>query len=1532
MEGEEKVFSSKIIRINKKLKNNLRDVITIHPAKPVPETIHKYETCDFTPRTDKYYVPKKKNGVKVRTVRDLRSTFEKDILSYLPEDLEKQKNVLMRRIRSGSLKEEQTKQIAKSILESDSPVTRQIWQMVMNINPLDCKYTTQFVLWNGKYIQINGSKGGKSKFICNYDIGKKKPTSNKQINKRPFIPKKRGLLHNSLNVKFKPGPLTRKSFLDTSNQRYQFGDMDLVNLPKVGLDVQPMIGKALAPNISTYIQNTFLTDGDGTITKTWADFSVSVLGTLKNSLPAQINEDYVTFDVNYKCQQRRVLMRHDSDKTKVLYDVSSVGRRTEDKSTILSEVKNIMNEILDSVEISLSQDDMYFAEDEPRDSNKTEKDSAVQLKNSSSKNKPKRKCNELNRLDVTVITIPKTSEPSQGDKCFKDFCSLGCVCESIGCSFNLKRHCGRLECMFKCKCDFSKYNTIDSIDNDCSDILPGLVNLDKKLALNLAKEEQKFHQTVILTDDKSIHLKSTKRNWKTSKRYAEFYSKMRLKAEIDGCRMFSIECVNLDCKDVEPWCMVHNLYKCFCKGKFTETSDHNKEDIKTNNKEDIKTNNKGDINNECENTPPITNTSCNNGIVEIKDPEVENNDLVKERTNIKPRDLKNICETPITLDNNSSLDVTIHTCYSCARVLPYSSRKYDNSYYANTNQKIKDMEKNDKKLQKRLIALLRKDDKTKPSQEKPDKSKVSSVSPNEEKTTASPDVIIIPDNTPSNTSSLNELLSNVIENTVKESSETPEVINKPREKRLLTKSKLVAWLESSYKQYKQTPQENLVKLSLEPPKSGKVALYSWEFILSRYREKKNYFLLTKQKPFRIFMAVDIKNVFFENCMNISNIPLSEIDEYPITVRNLLTNARNLKDNFCILHGLSFCWELVGSVAKVKDKPDSKKENDETNETSPFVSVNKDTELHTSSGFNADLDNIPIVELDDSDDDCNNSVSTREDLKNPLQEDNKDLSKWFLMTIVNDFTEIRFYNKGFFVKYDSVIKAINVARISGKTVRLSSQRCSTAESDPQFGIYAIPSQENYCVFIGPYENNEKLGIETVKNSVVRKIKDSTRGIWITTNKLDNINVIDNPLLYIPSHNLDLDNMVTLESDSAINTTNDYENVSIVEVNSDPIKNKAPVRKVIRPIRIKRGGFYRLGSSKLVKHSVQPTKQVKKNVKPIVLNKSLIISNNATLSCLLSQSPITSKTEEFKIFSEKIKELNKSPESKPIKKISSQIKDNTTKKNTPETRKRKFEGGMYVLKPEEINLKSWENTGLFDKPKSSPQNDQTEGMDVESFISSSVICANTDVCIISDDEEEYKSEPTESCKNVWIVCKNIENLGWIPAKKDHKNNLSFEMPGFKYTDYYSPEEAYEKINQVLSRKVYVPMNINVEWHFVESEAEVRDKKKLSSEDLCSDYVLTKKGLCHRYNLMGKFKGLKSQGSTSSVECNEVPNKKPRLLSDTEEPSSTLEEEGTFLLDKLMKTVELKEALSKVNEELLKDLNEKLISNITVVKEET
>ncbi|XP_032511968.2 uncharacterized protein LOC116766272 [Danaus plexippus] len=1528
MEGEEKVFSSNIIRINKKLKNNLYDVINIHPAKPVNENIHKYETCDFTPRTDKYYVPKKKNGVKVRTVRDLRNTFEKDIFSYLPEDLEKQRNLLMRRIRSGSLKEEQTKQIAKSILESDSPVTRQIWQMVMNINPLDCKYTTQFVLCNGKHIQINGSKGGKSKFITNYDIGKvKKPTFNKRINKRPFIPKKRGLLHNSLNVKFKPGPLTRKLLLDTSNQRYQFGDMDLINLPKVGLDVQPTIGKALAPAISTYIQNTFLYDGDGTITKTWADFSVSVLGTLKNRVPAQINEDCVTFDVNYKCHQRRVLMRHDSDKTNILYDVSSsVDRRTEEESTILSEVKNIMKDILDSVEISLSQDNMYFAEDDPRDHyNDTETDSPVQLKSISSKNKPKRKCNELNRLDVTVITIPKTSEPSKSDKCFKAFCTLGCVCESIRCSFNLKRHCGRLECMFNCKCDFSKYNTMDTIDNDCSDILPGLVNLDKKLALNLAKEEQKFHQTVIFTDDKSIHLKSTKRNWKTSKKYAEFYSKMRLKAEIDGSRMLSIQCVNLDCKDVEPWCMVHNLYKCFCKGKFTETSIHNKEDIKVSN-------------NECENTLPATNTSCNDGNVEIKDLEVESNDFLKEPENIKPSDFGNISETAITLDNNSCLDVTSHASYSCARVVSYTGRKYDDSYYSNANQKIKDMEKNDKKLQKRLTALLSQDDKSKSSQDKPDKSQVSSISANEQKTTATPDVVIIPDNTANSTSSLNELLSNVIENTVKESSETSDVLNKPREKRLLTKSKLVAWLESSYKQYKQTPQENLVKLSLEPPKNGKVALYSWEFILSRYREKKNYFLLTKQKPFRIFMAVDIKNVFFENCMNISNIPLSEIEDYPITVRNLLTNARNLKDNFCILHGLSFCWELVGSVAKVKDKPDSKKENDknaETNETSPFVSVNKDTESQTNSGFNADLDNIPIVDLDDSDTDSNHSVSTGEDFQNPLQEDNKDLSKWFLMTIVNDFTEIRFYNKGFFVKYDSVIKAINVARISGKTVRLSSQRCVTAQSDPQFGIYAIPSKEKYCVFIGPYENNERLGIETVKNSVVRKIKDSTRGIWITTNKLDNINVVDNPLLYLPSHNLDLDNMVTLESDGALSTQNDYENVSVVEINSETIKNKMPVKKIIKPIKIKKGGFYRLGSNNVLKNSEQLTKQVKKNVKPIVLNKSLIISPNKTLSCLLSRSPISAKTEEFKLFSEKIKELNKSPESKPIAEIAPQIKDNT-KINTSETRKRKFEGGMYVLKPEEINLKSWENTELFDKPKSSKQNDHADGMDIENFISKSVICADADVCIISDDdEEEYKSEPTGSCKNVWIVCKNIDNLGWIPARKDHRNNLSFEIPGFKYTDYYSPEEAYEKINQVLSRKVYVPMNINLEWHFVESEAEIWDKKKLSADDLCSDFVLTKKGLCHRYNLMGKLKGLNSQqDSTSSEECNEdtVPDKKPRVLSDTEESSSTLEDEGTFLLDKLIKTVELKEALTKVNEELLKDLNDKLISNITVVKEET
>ncbi|CAH2243532.1 jg3060, partial [Pararge aegeria aegeria] len=1387
MEYDRKVFSSNITRSNNISKNNLFDLLKIDPVQPSPQKINKIlirNNCDFAAKSDKCYVTKKKNGQKVRTVRDIRNTYEKDVYSYLPSELEKQKNILLRKIRYGTSKDEKTRELAINILKSNNPMSKSAWQMLMNINPEEHIFASQYILWKGKCIQVNGSKGGQHKFICNFDVGKYKLTSQKKSDaKSTILNRKRKLLHHSLNVKFKPGPLTKKKDLDVSYHKYQFGEIELIDLPKTGLEVETSYGKPLAPVIETFI-NKSVFQNDGFITSKWAKFALSVLGKNKNGIASKnkISDDScVTFDLSYKCFQNRLLMRRNGDTVnKSFYHDSTTSSSPRKDLMTFSDIKTILDNVINAVDISLKQDDMYTGEDEPRETITYKTLNTNTYSNSKSKRN-----GELSRLDVTVITIPETSESNKTVMCEKDCCTLGCICDSLKCSYNLKNHCGRIECMFNCKCDFSKYKYMNSFDNeDCSDIIPGLINFDNTLGKTLAKEEHKFHQTVIVTSDKTILLKSDRRNWKTSKKYADFYSNMRLKTERNKTLMPSIVCPNLDCKSVEPLCMVHNLYKCFCKGKFTETCWTELEEKKT-------------IDNDIAISALITPTFDTLNM--LSDEVIDNIDLTKEVNTTKQHRFRQDLRSHKDSKNYNAVK---ESCFSsdiinrstCARVKPYGGRKYSDEYYNSTHKKVLEMEKNDTSLRRKILHLINIED----------------FDRNE--------IINVEHETPS---TLKELLSNVIEHSTTEGN-VKKICD-----RLPVKTKLVAWLETSYKQYKQRADKGLIKFSLDPPRTGRLSLYSWEFILSRYRERKNYFLISKQKPFRIYMAIDAQNDSFENCTNISDINLSDIDKYPVTIKNLLTNATDLEEHFCILYGLSSCWELIGSVTKVNENQPTLQEE---NQTDNFEIADEKLSVLNTSYDEYNLENSPTV-VHNSTTELEQRSSNEVPVDNAAQSEII-ISKWFVMKVENDFTEIQFFRKGFFVKYESVIKAINVARVSGKTVRLSSQKCSNDQNDPQFGIYAIPREDDCCVFIGPYEKDESLGIEAIKkvqniDTVIPKFL--TRGIWITTNKIDNAKVIDNPLQFIPPACLNNNRMVTLDSDSTVQynvITNDIASSLQTEV---PITNKATETNIkqVKPIKIRKtNGFYHLTPNGCLK----PIQSSKKSNK-----RSLLI--NTTISNLKGSLLSTKFKQRFA--SKRISSSKAALGTKPIAEIFPQIKSND---NIPKKQNTTLERGMFILNPEEINKRSNEKNNASALPQTSQQQTVTShikeeiSMDVENFLEPSSVCTPTEdeIYVISDEENETSScSMEELCENVWIACKNIKSLGWIAGKKNIKNCISFEFPGFKSSTFYPEFEALKKISQILARKVYVPKHIELQWQVVESEAEIESVNKLEEKYLAPDY---------------------------------------------------------------------------------------------------
>lgn len=226
----------------------------------------------------------------------------------------------------------------------------------------------------------------------------------------------------------------------------------------------------------------------------------------------------------------------------------------------------------------------------------------------------------MKRLNVTVIdTANELSKIKVEEVCQKPFCKLGCVCGSIDFAKYIQTHCRLYDCMFSCVCvDVSKkiihfliFQTSNLIAvyfymqnqfkepnsfymNNNIDLLQAQANA------RLAKEEKEFKSTIIVSDNDMFVLPSssiaTKRHSKKPKRFTSdetclddtetetiFKSKRRRPMEkvvesysgedkYRNALLKKIQHVRVEVKklpkfEAEPWCIVHCLYKCHCKGR-----------------------------------------------------------------------------------------------------------------------------------------------------------------------------------------------------------------------------------------------------------------------------------------------------------------------------------------------------------------------------------------------------------------------------------------------------------------------------------------------------------------------------------------------------------------------------------------------------------------------------------------------------------------------------------------------------------------------------------------------------------------------------------------------------------------------------------------------------------------------------------------------------------------------------------------------------------------------------------------------------
>uniref|UniRef100_A0AAG5DJ06 MGA conserved domain-containing protein n=1 Tax=Anopheles atroparvus TaxID=41427 RepID=A0AAG5DJ06_ANOAO len=233
---------------------------------------------------------------------------------------------------------------------------------------------------------------------------------------------------------------------------------------------------------------------------------------------------------------------------------------------------------------------------------------------------------EMKRLNATIIEGPSQAKSSAAaevtprpQQCDPQYCAQGCICDVLFgsqaggavASAMRKQHCRQVDCVFECKCGYEQkkaanYSERDSGREVNSDAKPlfsaDMKHLHEEVTERLAKEERQFTSTVIVTDEAAVVVRNaeseTRRQKKMPKKYDDYYNEKSVQCLLNGG--VAVEPTSFfvaseppanvkplstadrirhahvvlnplpELEDLEPWCMVHELYRCFCGGTATQ--------------------------------------------------------------------------------------------------------------------------------------------------------------------------------------------------------------------------------------------------------------------------------------------------------------------------------------------------------------------------------------------------------------------------------------------------------------------------------------------------------------------------------------------------------------------------------------------------------------------------------------------------------------------------------------------------------------------------------------------------------------------------------------------------------------------------------------------------------------------------------------------------------------------------------------------------------------------------------------------------
>lgn len=390
--------------------------------------------------------------------------------------------------RVGRPPKKQEESSPKVLVQKDPPLANHL--RIHKRKKLNIK--TGFVLYNNKKISVCSTH---EDLICKINDGT--PLKSETTNKPPIeSPKKPSLWYNKNQMKYKPGPLCKKSLLQmTDCDKYR---SEVRKLPTPILEIMPEFGKPIDPKIEH-----LLPKNNGIITDFLLEFALTALDNGKKDL------NIFGIKVPYKYKNQQVLVRIPNVPKVPKLELEDKKQTSDDRNNIA----NILNDLITYVELKEHSEDIYMIEpmERPVENEGPVKMAPIADTISAIVPKPgRRRLNkvalELAKLNCKVVKIDIDHEEKY--TCDKPYCTMGCVCNSLNCTSHHSAHCRKIKCMFQCTCPLKEIERYESdiVLSAGTDLLSKdtVHRIEETAKKDMAPVEKEFTQTVICTSDKAI--------------------------------------------------------------------------------------------------------------------------------------------------------------------------------------------------------------------------------------------------------------------------------------------------------------------------------------------------------------------------------------------------------------------------------------------------------------------------------------------------------------------------------------------------------------------------------------------------------------------------------------------------------------------------------------------------------------------------------------------------------------------------------------------------------------------------------------------------------------------------------------------------------------------------------------------------------------------------------------------------------------------------------------------------------------------